>query len=75
MVVCQFEVMFFSHKAQAFAETRRVLRPGGQFLFSVWDRLDQNDFAVAVTRALGTLFPDGPPRFLARVSTDTAPHP
>ena len=67
VAVCQFGVMFFPDKARAFAEARRVLRSGGQFLFNVWDRIDHNDFADTVTRALGTLFPDDPPRFLARV--------
>ena len=44
-----------------------MLRPRGQFLFNVWDRIEDNDFADTVTRAVGTLFPDDPPRFLARV--------
>ncbi len=66
VVVCQFGVMFFPDKARAFAEARRVLRASGQFIFNVWDRIDQNDFADTVTRAVGTLFPDDPPRFLAR---------
>jgi ubiquinone/menaquinone biosynthesis C-methylase UbiE len=35
-VVCQFGVMFFPDKAVAFRGIRRVLRPGGQFLFNVW---------------------------------------
>jgi SAM-dependent methyltransferase len=67
VVVCQFGVMFFPDKARAFAEARRVLRSGGQLLFNVWDRIEQNAFADTVTRAVGTLFPDDPPRFLARV--------
>ena len=67
VVVCQFGVMFFPDKARAFAEARRVLRPGGQFIFNVWDRIEHNEIADTVTRALGTLFPDDPPRFLARV--------
>jgi SAM-dependent methyltransferase len=67
VVVCQFGVMFFPDKARAFAEARRVLRASGQFIFNVWDQIDQNDFADTVTRALETLFPDDPPRFLARV--------
>jgi SAM-dependent methyltransferase len=67
VVVCQFGVMFFPDKARAFVEARRVLRSGGQFIFNVWDRIDQNDFADTVTRAVGTLFPDDPPRFLARI--------
>jgi ubiquinone/menaquinone biosynthesis C-methylase UbiE len=36
-VVCQFGVMFFPDKLRAFAEAFRVLKPGGRFLFSVWD--------------------------------------
>ncbi len=65
-VVCQFGVMFFPDKAKAFAEARRVLRPGGMLLFSVWDRIEENEFAATVTSALASLFPEDPPRFLAR---------
>ena len=65
-VVCQFGVMFFPDKAKAFAEARRVLRPGGRFLFNTWDRIEENEFADVVTDALAPLFPDDPPRFLAR---------
>ena len=65
-VVCQFGVMFFPDKAKAFAETRRVLRPGGLFMFSAWDRIEENEFADTVTAALASLFPADPPRFLAR---------
>jgi len=66
-VVCQFGVMFFPDKAAAFAEVRRVLRPGGTFLFSVWDRIDDNEFADCVTKAMADLFPADPPQFLARL--------
>jgi SAM-dependent methyltransferase len=66
-VICQFGVMFFPDKAKAFAETRRVLRPGGVFVFNVWDRIEENEFADTVTTALESLFPDDPPRFHARV--------
>ena len=65
-VVCQFGVMFFPDKPQAFSEARRVLRPGGIFIFNVWDRIEENEFADTVTTALETVFPDDPPRFLAR---------
>ena len=65
-VVCQFGVMFFPSKSKAFSEARRVLRPGGVFLFNVWDRIEENEFADTVTTALESLFPDDPPRFLAR---------
>ena len=66
LVVCQFGVMFFPDKQKAFAEARRVLRPGGTFLFNTWDRIEANDFANVVTAALAPVFPDDPPRFLAR---------
>ena len=65
-VVCQFGAMFFPDKSKAFAEVRRVLRGGGLFLFNVWDRIEENEFAAAVTCALEAIFPDDPPRFLAR---------
>jgi SAM-dependent methyltransferase len=65
-VVCQFGVMFFPDKAKAYAEARRVLRPGGLYMFNVWDRIEENEFAHTVTTALESLFPDDPPRFLAR---------
>ena len=65
-VVCQFGVMFFPDRAKAFAQARRVLRPGGVFLFNVWDRIEENEFADTVTRSLEAVFPTDPPRFLAR---------
>jgi SAM-dependent methyltransferase len=65
-VVCQFGVMFFAEKSKAFAETHRVLRPGGVLVFSVWDRISENEFADTVTTALESVFPEDPPRFLAR---------
>jgi len=43
-----------------------VLRPGGTFLFNVWDRIEDNEFADVVTNALATVFPADPPRFMAR---------
>jgi SAM-dependent methyltransferase len=65
-VVCQFGAMFFPDKSKAFSEARRVLVPGGVFIFSVWDRIEDNEFAAMVTAALESLFPSDPPRFLAR---------
>ena len=65
-VVCQFGVMFFPDKSRAYSEARRVLRSGGLFIFNVWDRIEENDFADVVTTAIKTVFPQDPPRFLAR---------
>ncbi|MBS0319721.1 MAG: class I SAM-dependent methyltransferase [Proteobacteria bacterium] len=66
VVVCQFGVMFLPDKAAMFAESRRVLRPGGTLLCNVWDRIEDNVFADCVTEAMVPLFPGDPPRFLAR---------
>lgn len=66
VVACQFGVMFFPDKVKGYKEARRVLRPDGRFLFNVWDRLSENEFPDVVTQALAEVFPDDPPRFMAR---------
>lgn len=65
-VCCQFGAMFFPDRVAGYAQARRVLKQGGRFVFSVWDRIEENAFADAVTRGVATVFPDDPPRFLAR---------
>jgi ubiquinone/menaquinone biosynthesis C-methylase UbiE len=66
VVCCQFGAMFFPDRPAAYREAKRVLKPAGHFLFSVWDRIEENVFADDVTNALARLFPNDPPRFLAR---------
>jgi SAM-dependent methyltransferase len=58
--------MFVPDKAAAFAEARRVLSRGGTLIFSVWDRIEENEFADTVATALEVLFPEDPPRFAVR---------
>lgn len=65
-VVCQFGVMFYPDRVAAYAETRRVLKPGGAFFFNAWDRIEDNEFADAIHAALKGHFPADPPLFLAR---------
>lgn len=67
VVVCQFGVMFFPDRRAGFAEIRRVLRPGGAFMFNVWDRLETNEFARIVTDVAAEVFPDDPPIFMRRI--------
>jgi ubiquinone/menaquinone biosynthesis C-methylase UbiE len=66
VVLCQFGAMFFPDRTAGYAEARRVLRPGGRFVFTVWDRIEDNAFADEVTSAVAEIFPQDPPRFLAR---------
>jgi SAM-dependent methyltransferase len=65
-VVCQFGAMFFPDRGNAYAEARRVLKPGGTFLFNVWDRIEENQFVLTVSEALDALSPQAPPRFMHR---------
>ncbi|USG62750.1 methyltransferase domain-containing protein [Sneathiella marina] len=65
-VICQFGVMFFPDRIAGYREALRVLKPQGTFLFNVWDHIGANEFADEVTKAAATLFPEDPPRFLAR---------
>jgi ubiquinone/menaquinone biosynthesis C-methylase UbiE len=65
-VACQFGAMFFPDKVQGYKEARRVLKPRGHFFFNVWDRIEANDFADVITQELAAVFPQDPPRFMAR---------
>lgn len=65
-VVCQFGVIFFPDRLKAFSEARRVLKAGGVFIFNLWDRISENEFADSVETAVGSIFPTDPPRFLSR---------
>jgi len=65
-VVCQFGVMFFPDRIQAFSEARRVLKPWGSFLFSTWDRIENNEFAAVAETVLQEFFPEDAPWFFSR---------
>ncbi|MER7579612.1 class I SAM-dependent methyltransferase [Kitasatospora sp. NPDC097691] len=67
LVVCQFGVMFFPDRVAAFTEVRRVLAPGGRFLFTTWGPLGTHAFDAAVQAGLERAFPTDPPRFLRTV--------
>jgi ubiquinone/menaquinone biosynthesis C-methylase UbiE len=40
LVVCQYGLMFLPDKQKGFSEARRVLKPGGKYIFATWDRTD-----------------------------------
>lgn len=66
VVACQFGAMFFPDKPKSHSGVRRVLRPGGRYLFNVWDAVGSNDFAGVLLDALAETFPADPPRFIER---------
>jgi len=67
VVVCQFGVMFFPDKVRAFTEARRVLRPHGQLIFNVWDRIEENEFSKTVLQAVRPLLREDQVPFLTRI--------
>jgi SAM-dependent methyltransferase len=52
VALCQFGVMFFPDRVQGYREARRVLRPGGTYFFSVWDRIENNQITWLIMTAL-----------------------
>ena len=57
-VVCALGAMFMPDKVAFFRECLRVLKPGGTFAFSVWDRLEENMQDRIATEVIAGLFPD-----------------
>jgi SAM-dependent methyltransferase len=67
LVLCQFGVMFFPDRVGAYREAKRVLKPGGAFLFNAWDAVEENPVTAAVAGALQPWFPPGAEGFFRRV--------
>jgi ubiquinone/menaquinone biosynthesis C-methylase UbiE len=44
-------------------EAFRVLKPGGHYVFSVWDALEQNRISKMSHDTIGSFFPSNPPQF------------
>jgi ubiquinone/menaquinone biosynthesis C-methylase UbiE len=64
LVVCQFGVMFFPDKDQSYHEVQRVLKPGGRYLFSVWDSVERNPFSRIIRDTVASFFDNDPPGFM-----------
>lgn len=62
-VLCQFGLMFFPDKSAGVNEALRVLRPGGIYLFNVWDSIERNPATRIAHETAVSFFPADPPRF------------
>jgi len=62
-VVCQFGIMFVPDKALAARQARRVLKPGGVFLFNVWDAIEHNELCRIAHETIAGYFDKDPPTF------------
>jgi ubiquinone/menaquinone biosynthesis C-methylase UbiE len=51
-VLCRFGYMLVFDAPQAFAEARRVLRPGGRLAFAVWEAPERNPYFASVAISL-----------------------
>jgi SAM-dependent methyltransferase len=64
LIICQFGTMFFPDKVASFAEARRILKPGGMYLFNTWGNMAQNPFSKVAQETSMRVFPaDAPPQF------------
>jgi ubiquinone/menaquinone biosynthesis C-methylase UbiE len=65
-VANQFGIMYVSDKLASSREVLRVLRPGGHYVFNVWDSLEANPAVLLVQQQLERLadrFEQGVPQF------------
>jgi SAM-dependent methyltransferase len=62
-VVCQFGIMFVPDKDLSAREAHRVLKPGGVFLFNVWDAMEHNDLGRIAHETISSFFEKDPPTF------------
>lgn len=64
IVTCHFGVATMIGRVQAFVEARRVMKPGGRFVFSLPAHIRHNAVADCLQGAMNDLYPDDPPPFV-----------
>lgn len=62
-VICQFGLMFVPDKQKAVNEAFRVLKTGGRFIFTTWDKIEFSPFTKIVRDTALTFFKEDPPDF------------
>ena len=62
LVVSCFAFMFVEDKAKAFAEVHRVLKKGGQFVLSLWDKLELNGPSDTYRKIVKEYIPENLPK-------------
>ena len=67
IVTCQFGVAALPERVKAFREARRVMKPGGRFVFGVPAHIRHNPVADCLQNAMQALFPLNPPAFVGRI--------
>jgi ubiquinone/menaquinone biosynthesis C-methylase UbiE len=73
-VLCRFGYMLLDDPAAAFAETRRVLRPGGRLVLAVWGAPVGNPWIAIVANALAERGDAPQPESAAPFSLASAAH-
>jgi ubiquinone/menaquinone biosynthesis C-methylase UbiE len=74
-IVCQFGLMFFPDKAAGVREAFRVLKPGGSYLFNVWDTIGANPGPGIAAETIAPYFGDLPLPFLGTPFSLHEPEP